>query len=402
MICGGRTVDLLKKYYIEEQKAELEYLCSGDADAFCKKKKYIRQIASRTLDFSKIFSVKKSQYNLMLNYVGDQSLLNQIECIEKNFLPVRKKVSNEEYKEQFQTLFRLRNQFARTAGFNNYLEYQYMLLGIDIDILEKILDANIIYNYSEESLLKTKIQKWKNVECLKQENQIKLLKEVLGYFNLQINWQKVKIHYKNLPQTFIGNCVSINVPDESHVLINIVSGLSGFSILMHEIGHAYYYNNIHQDTYGWSNRPYNAVIEEFIALVFEDLVYSSQFLHIFLDSEEDLLIDKLSFQMSYLCCCAMFEKNIYSKDKPDFDSEWKDACEKFSVSICREWRRPHFFLSYPGFFSVDVIARYLVQMFYKKIGKDYTMMYDYLQKNICKPGLDLDYYREISHLGIDI
>lgn len=38
MICGGRTVDLLKKYYIEEQKAELEYLCSGDADAFCKKK----------------------------------------------------------------------------------------------------------------------------------------------------------------------------------------------------------------------------------------------------------------------------------------------------------------------------------------------------------------------------
>ena len=38
-------MDLLKKYYIEEQKAELEYLCSGDADSFCKEKKYIRPVS---------------------------------------------------------------------------------------------------------------------------------------------------------------------------------------------------------------------------------------------------------------------------------------------------------------------------------------------------------------------
>ncbi|MDE7415779.1 MAG: hypothetical protein K2N44_05585, partial [Lachnospiraceae bacterium] len=67
-----------------------------------------------------------------------------------------------------------------------------------------------------------------------------------------------------------------------------------------------------------------------------------------------------------------------------------------------EWRSAHFFLSYPGFFAVDVIASYLVKLFYKKIGKDYTIMYYYLQKHICEPGFNLDFYREISQLGIDI
>ena len=53
-------MELLKKYYIEEQKAELEYLCSGDADSFCKKKMYLRQEAGKALDLSKISSVKRS------------------------------------------------------------------------------------------------------------------------------------------------------------------------------------------------------------------------------------------------------------------------------------------------------------------------------------------------------
>ncbi len=402
MRCGGSALELLKKYYIEEQKAELEYLCSGDADSFCKKKMYLRQEAGKALDLSKISSVKRSQYNLILNYVGNQALLNQIECIEKDFLPVRKNVSDAEYKEQFLRLFRLRNEYAGTAGFRNYLAYQYALLGIDKDILDKILNEYIRPDYSEENDLKTKIEKWKNAECFKKENQIELLRKVLAYFNIQMKWEEVKIHTKNLPQFFIGNCISIKVPEESHVLVNLVSGLSGFSILMHEIGHAYYYNNIRQASNGWSNRPYNAVIEEFVAFVFENFVYSSPFLHTFLESEEELLTDKLTYQMNYLCCCAMFEKNIYSKDMPDLDFEWESACEKFSVSNAREWRSPHFFLSYPGFFAVDVIASHLTQLFYKITGEDSMRMYSYLQKYICEPGYHLDFYRVISQLGIDI
>lgn len=314
---------------------------------------------------------------------------------------MRKKVSKEEYKQQFQKLFKLRNQFAKSAGFTNYLEYQYMLLGIDAEILDKVLEANLKHSDSEKSLLREKIQKWKNAVCLKQENQIELLKKVLDYFNLQINWGEVQIHNENLPQFFIGNCISINVPNESHVLINQVSGLSGFSILMHEIGHAYYYNNIRQDASEWANRPYNAVVEEFVALVFEDLVYSSQFLRTFLYSSEDLLMDKLNYQTNYLCCCAMFEKNIYSKDMSDFDLEWAIACEQFSVSKDREWRTPHFFLSHPGFFAVDVIAGCFAKLFYEQIGKNYTMINDYLQKQICEPGFHLDFYRVIHQLGMD-
>lgn len=391
-------MEILKKYYVEEQRAELEYLCSGDADLYCRKKEEIRQAARTAVDLSQFRHVQKSQYNLTLNYVGNQSLLHQIDCIEKQFLPIRKTVSKEEYQEQFQKLFRLRNQFAKSAGFADYLEYQYTLLGIDAEILDQILETTVRHHYSEKSLLREKIQQWRHSVCLQPENQIALLKKVLDYFNLQIAWEKVQIHHENLPQFYIGNCISINVPDEIHVLINKVAGLSGFSILMHEIGHAYYYNNIRQSGPEWADRPYNAVVEEFVALVFEDLVYSAQFLGTFLDSDEDLLSDKLNFQMNYLCCCALFEKNIYSKDMPDFDREWEMACEKFSVSRDKEWRSPHFFISYPGFFAVDVMAGFLTKRFYEQIGNDYTAINNYLQKQICEPGFHLDFYRVIRQL----
>lgn len=35
-------MEILKKYYVEEQRAELEYLRSGDADLYCRKKEEIR------------------------------------------------------------------------------------------------------------------------------------------------------------------------------------------------------------------------------------------------------------------------------------------------------------------------------------------------------------------------
>lgn len=390
-----------KKYDVEEQKAELEYLCSGDAERFCRKKRQIRQEACACLksyaDRSAVGKIKKPQYNRWLNYAGDQSLLNQIEGIEKAFVPVRKKVSKEEYIEQFQQLFRLRNEFAGSAGFTDYLAYQYALLGIDGELLDGILETTARCHTADagKNTLREKIQKWKNAECLKQQNQIDLAKKVLEHFHLQVQWDAVQIHHEGLPQFFIGNCISISVPDESHVLINLVPGLSGFSILMHEIGHAYYYNHIRQDAPEWAG-PYSAVIEEFVALVFEDLVYSPQFLSTFLGSDEDLLMDKLDYQTDYLCCCAWFEQNIYRKDMPDLDAEWEAACEKYAVSKEMEWRSPHFFVSYPGFFAVDVMAGHFVKLFYEHVRDGRLKMDDFLQKQICEPGRQLDFERVIS------
>lgn len=80
--------------------------------AVLQEKRQIRQEACACLksyaDRSAVGKIKKPQYNRWLNYAGDQSLLNQIEGIEKAFVPVRKKVSKEEYIEQFQQLFRLK------------------------------------------------------------------------------------------------------------------------------------------------------------------------------------------------------------------------------------------------------------------------------------------------------
>lgn len=51
-------MEILKKYYVEEQRAELEYLCSGDADLYCWKKEQIRQAARTAVDLSQFRHVQ--------------------------------------------------------------------------------------------------------------------------------------------------------------------------------------------------------------------------------------------------------------------------------------------------------------------------------------------------------
>lgn len=102
------------------------------------------------------------------------AVLQEKKTDEKAFVPVRKKVSKEEYIEQFQQLFRLRNEFAGSAGFTDYLAYQYALLGIDGELLDGILETTARCHTADagKNTLREKIQKWKNAECLKQQNQI--------------------------------------------------------------------------------------------------------------------------------------------------------------------------------------------------------------------------------------
>ena len=119
-------------YLQEERKAELQYWLSGDYESFCGKKKEIYLAAGKAIKDAGHTSPGHSPggYRNELKYAGDLELAFRIETEEKKFRSVRKQLPAPEYAKWLQKLVRLRNQYARTAGFENYLDYRYALWGI--------------------------------------------------------------------------------------------------------------------------------------------------------------------------------------------------------------------------------------------------------------------------------
>lgn len=382
-------MSILNNYLTAEQNAELNYYLTGDGESFCREKLRLRQEFAKEVSGDVFSSIPKTKYNDALRYVGDSDLKNRIEQMEKEFRPIRKTVEKSEYENRLRTLVSLRNRFARSAGVDSYLEYQYRLWGIDEEATRKVADLYRGKEADSPSRLLETVRKWKTEPLLQKENQTALLDQVLEHFNLQLPKGSVVIHTTNLPQFYIGACISVSIPDESHVMMNQVSGLGGFSIFLHEVGHAYYYSHIKAD--GESGRPYDLVVEELVALTFEALAYSPEFFRTFLGSEENVLSDKLKYQLNYLSCCTVFEELIYSTEDADYDEEWGKLCRIFAVDPQQSWRDPHFFVSNPGYFAADLLASYLTKCVYEYVEREKLDLAVFLRETICEPGADLDY-----------
>lgn len=377
-------------YYIqEERKEELQYWLSGDYDSFCDKKKKIYMMAGKNN-----FSEKKQKdvcgmYHNENKYAGDLELAFFIEKEEKKFRGVRKQLDKREYGEWLQRLIHFRNQYAKTAGFENYLDYKYDLWGIEPNVLNRVAAKQLEAKKTDITQLKKWLIKVSMGDRLDVQNQSTLLKQVDECWNL--NLCNVHIHDKNLPEFYIGACVPITIPDDIHVLINKRNGLSGFSVFMHEIGHAFYYSNIiSQDIYG-KKEPFNLIMEETVALLFENQVYTEKFLAQFLNIDKDMWFLKANAQLSYLLCCAKFEENIYKETNPDFDEEWKNACALVGESEETGWTNPHFFVSNPGYFAAYFIAGFLAKEIYMYVNRAGQDLFNFIKNEICNPGTNLQY-----------
>ncbi len=383
-------------YIQEEHKGELQYWLSGDYESFCNKKKEIYMKAKK----SKFGKEKQEHicgmYHNELKYSGDLELAFLIEKEEKKVRNVRKQLSKQEYSEQLLNLIHLRNQYAKTAGFENYLDYKYDLWGIEYDILNKVAVKQQVMKKNDITCLEERFIKILRNALFDVKNQTFLLKQVDECWNL--NLRDIHIHDKNLPGFYIGACVPISIPDDIHVLINKQPGLSGFSVFMHEIGHAYYYKNmISEDSYG-KKIPFNLIIEETVALLFENQVFSEKFIARFLDIEMDMWSWKANMQLNYLLCCTKFEESIYKKSVIDFDKEWENACVFMGKHEKEGWIKPHFFVSNPGYFAAYYIAAFLAREIYLQIDREGQDLICFIKNDICSIGTKIQYNKLLDKI----
>lgn len=392
----------LSHYIQEERKAELLYWLSGDYNSFCHKKRKIYEAASKQ-EAEEIKQTRKTdrrqipgRYQNHLKYVGDLELAFLIEKEEKELRSVRKQLDRPEYARRLQSLICLRNQYAETAGFEHYLDYKYALWGIDRELFRKVAARQRQAEKTDMAQLKSWLVPLSKDDRLDIKNQSALLRRLDQCWNL--NLQKIQIHDQNLPAFYIGACVPVDIPDEVHVLVNRHPGLSGFSVFLHEIGHAFYYSNIVSgDIYG-QKEPFNLIMEETVALLFENQVYTHEFLSDFLDIEQGMWFQKANSQLNYLLCCAAFEEAVYGKTNPDFDEEWKKACACVGEEEGDGWTKPHFFVSNPGYFTAYFIAGFLAKEIPSYVNGDSRDLLRFIKHEICNPGANLEYDRFLDRI----
>lgn len=320
---------------------------------------------------------------------------------EKCFRNIRKQIPKKEYEERLRELVILRNEFAKTAGFHNYLEYKYSMWGIDKGILANKMDKTYteLFGVTDSLEYILHIKELNSLSKLNDKNQIQLLEQMLDIWRLELKRDKVKIHTDNLPQFYIGACIPLSIPEDIHVLMNLQSGLSGFAVFMHEIGHAYYYSNISNCLSVENQRPSNLIVEEGVALLFENLVYTSyttkKLLGIELDVYEKLIDTFAMYQM----CCIEFEERIYKEPYSEFDLVWKDLRRNYEFEQKSDWCTPHFFVSEPGYFAAYFLGNRLAKDIYIYVRRNNIGINDFLIEYICSVGGNMQFDKLLKKIG---
>lgn len=124
----------------EKELRKAEYWRTGDIQHLNDIQVHISSQLIKSGELKKRSIVENGKYNDYLKYSGDQKLLIHIHTLESEIHKQRKELSKERYSKKLHKLVILRNEYAKTAGYGNYLDYKYAEYGVEKELLkQKIL-----------------------------------------------------------------------------------------------------------------------------------------------------------------------------------------------------------------------------------------------------------------------
>lgn len=264
-----------------------------------------------------------------------------------------------EMQEGIQSLFKLRNQQAKKAGFNNYFSLSLKHQGIDINQYMKLLSK--LDSLSEEpyvSILqkakgKLRISEpeiwdmsyaYKNIhtkidEYFPVDSQLKYIKRSLK--DIGFNIDKLPIYFdldSREGKSQYAYAFTIKAPQEMRILANLADGILSTKILMHEIGHALHSAYIKQSHSLFSNSMIDGIWAEGMAQTVAALLNDRQWLIRYAkvpESVADAYLDaKKETDIIYLRTTLMrlhFELEAYQNPQKNLNELYWDLFEKYMM-----------------------------------------------------------------------
>ena len=362
--------------------------------------------------------------------------LSKIMETEKN-PEIRKKAADAKIKsgdliaEDLRELVKMRNDFAKKKGYDNYFDYK---IAEDYDIQPKELDkllSDVAKNTKKSndkvmSGIKNDLSKafgikpeelrsyhfgylaGEDPERLVNE-QIKTKEEVVdiskkAYAGMGYDIDKLPIKLDLFPRenkNTHGFSFPIEAGKDARILANLTNNVSSIDTLMHELGHSVF--TVKTD----SKLPYmeqdtTSTMTEAVAMMMGDMVRTEGLVKDKVSPEvNEKFAKSLGKEESLFVGSSMaiidFERNMYKNPDQDLKQLWKDMSVKYKGRSeqdepTNEWATIPHFLSHPGYyqnyFRASLIKAQLYDSLTQKLGKltENKETAKYLDENLFKYG----------------
>ncbi len=308
-------------------------------------------------------------------------------------------------------LVKLRNEFAKTKGYNNFFEYN-LKEGYDVDAkyLQNLLDE--VYNnaldinqklqtenkkeLAEEYGIKPSDLKAYHYGLLLKNNPAKAVNEALKtkeeVVDIAINaYKNMGYDVKNLPITLDlfprknknthGFCFDIEAGKDARILANLTNNTISIDTLCHELGHCVYHIGISQDLPFLDKTAYPAMTEA-VAMMMGDLQQKEDILK---DVVSDDVLKKFKAEhkkseakfINRSMLIINFEKQMYENPEQDLKQLWHELRKKYigandCEDINNEWATIPHYLSHPAYyqnyFRADLIKAQMYKFLKNKLG----------------------------------
>lgn len=316
-------------------------------------------------------------------------------------------------------LVKLRNQAARSLGFDNYHTLMLTVNEQKVDDLDQIFDELYGLTYTAFNEMKADLDgilaqnagvqvkdlmPWHYHDPFFQETPLVLDVDLDGYYANRDVVELAKTFYQGIglstdailddsdlyeregknPHAF---CTDIDRAGDVRILCNVKNNESWMETLLHELGHAVYDQSMTSDTPWLLRRPAHIFTTEAVAMYFGRLNRNALWMQGMLDltDEQRQSIESVTVQYAkmkqlifarWAMVMYQFEKQLYANPDQDLNALWWQLVEKYQgIKAPKNRKSPdwaakiHFTIA-PCYYHNYLLGELLASQFHHYIGKE--------------------------------
>ncbi len=344
---------------------------------------------------------------------------------------------------------KMRNEYAKTKGFDNYFEYMLQdTYDVENEFLNKLIEE--VYSNAQTKITSIQNNKYKELKDFFKKNNLsayhyglllesapskkvneileelaknnpKIIEEIskqtyegMGYdVDKMIADGRLTLDlYPRKGKNTHGFCFDIEAEKDARILANLTNNVSSIDTLNHEMGHSVYNLGISKKLPYFDQDSSSPAVTEAIAMMMGDLVKTENILKGYVYDElltkfkQTFSEDEANFVSKSLLIID-FEREFYKNPDKDPKILWSELKQKYlnrKEEPDNEWATIPHYLSHPAYYQNYFRATLMKAQIYNHLKSvlgnitENKASADYLNKHIFKLGASVEEYDLIKQL----
>lgn len=419
---------LIKEFEEELNAGEvLKNLRKKENEIAKKFNSYIPKIDEKEINKTELFKIIQTEQNQEIRKKAYEARIKSGDIIADDMIE----------------FIKMRNEYAKTKGFQNFFEYKLKEeYEVESEFLKKLIDE--VYSKSKNKIKEIQEKKQKDLknffkvdtlkpyhfgllldnnsekyvnEILKNNDIVEISKNIyknMGYdVDKMISEKKLTLDlYPRKGKNTHGFCFGVEAGKDSRILANLINDVSSLNTLNHEMGHCIYDLGISTELPFLDKSPASPAFTEAIAMMMGDIIKLENNLASLIEEEalnkfkKSISEDEANFVSKSLLIID-FEQKFYSNPDQDPKKLWKSLSEKYLNKIedlTNEWASIPHYLSHPAYYQNYFRASLMKVQIYNYLKSKLGLISEnlnsakFMDENIFSSGATYDEYDLIKKI----